>query len=243
MIYRSPLARALVKVAAKATVETYAPDILAHELGHSKLHGKSRLLMPLRHAAPIAGQITNIVANTPVGLAGHLVPLTDEAHASLRAMQTLKDWDVPEEDRRAARKRLGLGFASYAVGPVVDAGLTIGGIASGSTALRVAGPIAGHLAHAAAAPSIVEAMDRVPIKGISKARAEELVAAERPSTDVYFAKKPLPERGGFMSRPLMTPSDKELERSELRKELGAFIGRKASGRLLRKGGVVVGPSS
>jgi hypothetical protein len=242
MIYRSPLTHAMVKVASKAAEETYAPDILAHELGHARLHGDSPWLMPARTAAPLAGQVANLATGSALGLAGHLVPLTDEAYASTKAMRTLKEWDVPEEDRRAARKRLGLGFSSYAVGPAVDAGLTIGGIASGSTAMRVAAPFAGRLAHAATAPSIVGAMDRIPIKGVSKARARALAKRTRPGTDVHFAKKPLPDRGGFMSRPIVEPTEKELRRSKIRKELGAFIGRKASGKLLRKGGVVVGPS-
>jgi len=242
MIYRSPLVHAMVKVASRATRETYDPDILAHELGHAKLHGNSALLMPARTLAPFAGQVANVATGSAAGLAGHLVPLADEAHASLRAMKTLKEWDMDEEDRSAARKRLGLGFSSYAVGPAVDAGLTIGGIASGSNALRVAGPVAGHLAGYAAGPSIVKAMDKVPIKGISKSRAKALAKRTSPRTDVHFAKKRLPDRGGFMSRPLVTPTEKELERSKLRKGLGAFIGRKGSGKLLRKGGVVVGPS-
>lgn len=242
MIYRSPLTRAMVKAAEKAAEETYAPDILAHELGHSQLHGDSRLLMPLRRVAPVAGQMANIATGTPWGLAGHLVPLADEAHASVRAMKTLKDWDIPEEDRKAARKRLGLGFSTYAVGPAVDAGMTIGGIAAGNTALRVAGPFVGHLAHAATSPALGRAMDKIPIKGVTKSRAKSLAKKTRPETDVYFADKPIPSRGGFVGRPIMEPTDEELERDSLRKELGAFIGRRASGKLLRKGGVIVGPS-
>lgn len=243
MIYRSPLAHAMVKVAKKATRETYAPDILAHELGHASFHGDSRLLMPMRSIAPAAGSILNVIGKTPAGLAGHLVPLTDEGYASVKAMKTLKDWDIDEEDRKAARKRLGLGFTSYAVGPAVDAGLTVGALASGNTGLRIAAPIAGHLAAGAASRSLVKAMDETPIKGISRSRAKALVKRTKPGVDVYFSKKPIPDRGGFVSKPVLDPTEGELESSEFRKELDPFIGRRASGKLLRKGGVVVGPSA
>lgn len=233
----------MIKVASKASEDTYAPDILAHELGHASLHGDSKLLMPARSIAPMAGSIANIVTGTPYGLAGHLVPLVDEGYANVKAMETLKDWDIDEEDRSAARKRMGLGFASYAIGPAVDAGMTVGALASGSTGMRIAAPIAGRLARRAASPFLVEEMDRTPIKGLSKSRAIELAKRTRPETDVYFSKKQLPDRGGFVSRPITEPTRKELANDPLRKELGAFIGRKASGKLLRKGGVLIGPSN
>lgn len=233
----------MVKVAAKAANVTYAPDILAHELGHASLHGDSRLLMPLRNLAPLAGSISNIATGTPWGLAGHIVPLADEGYASLKAMKTLKDWDINEEDRRAARKRLGIGFSTYAVGPAVDAGVTVGALATGSLGLRVAAPLAGHVASAVVGPTLSESMDKIPIKGISKERAIELVQRTKPETDVYFAKKPMPSKGGFLSRPIVEPSEGMLAKDKDRKELGAFIGHKASGKLLRKGGVVVSPSN
>jgi len=233
----------MVKVAGKASKGTYAPDILAHELGHASLHGKNRFLMPARNLAPVVGSVSNIVTGTPWGLAGHIVPLADEGYASLKAMKTLKDWDIDEEDRRAARKRLGLGFSTYAVGPVVDAGVTIGALATDSLGLRIAAPLAGYVASAVVNPTLSESMDKIPIKGISEERARKLVQRTKPETDVYFAKKPMPSKGGFLSRPIIEPSKRMLADDEDRKELGAFIGHKASGKLLRKGGVVVSPSN
>lgn len=242
MIYRSPLTHAMVKVAKRAAEETYAPDILAHELGHARLHGDSPWLMPARSLAPAVGQISNMASGSGYGLAGHLVPLVDETFATASAMKTLKDWDIPEEDRRAARKRLGAGLASYAVGPAVDAGLTVGGIATGNRLMHVAGPVAGRITEAVAGPRLAKTMSDTPIKGLTKNKARTLAKRTRPETDVYFAKKPLPEHGGFVSRPITRLTDKDLKRDGLRKELGGFIGNRASGKLLRKGGVVVGPT-
>lgn len=238
MKYHSSIGRALVKVAAE---KLYAPDVLAHELGHSSLHGESGLLMPIRKAAPTLGSMINIITNKPYGLAGHLVPLADEAYASSKAMKTMRDWGVGEKDRRAARKRLGLGLASYAVGPAVDAGLTIGGMATGSRALSIAAPLAAGAVQRSVGPKIVRKMDEVPIKGITRGRAVELAKRTRPGVDVHFARTRLPGRGGFVNKPLVELSEEDVKHSPMYDELGAFIGHKASGKLLRKGGVVVSP--
>lgn len=239
MKYNSPATLAMVKVARE---KRYAPDILAHELGHSSLHGDSGLLMPLRSIAPVAGSIANIATGTPYGLAGHLVPLADEAYASTKAVKTLKDWGIGEEDRKAARRRFGLGLASYAVGPAVDAGMTIGGIAAGSQALLIAAPFAGKLVESKVGPKLIRKMDETVIKGISRERARELAAKARPGVDVHFAKHPIPTRGGFVSKPLFEPSEKDIKESPLHDEFRAFIGSRASGKLLRKGGVVISPT-
>ena len=239
MNYNSPIVCAMVKVAKD---KRYAPDILAHELGHSKLHGKSKLLMPVRSLAPMAGSISNIVTGTPYGLAGHLVPLADEAYASTKAMKTLKDWGVDESDRRAARKRFGLGFASYALGPTVDAGVTIGGLAAGNQDVASLGPIAGRLAEYALSSRIARQIDDVDVKGISRAKAEALAKKENPDVDVHFSRRPIPHRGMYVGKPIFKPSEKSIKHNPMYETLGAFIGDKASGKLLRKGGVVVGPT-
>lgn len=236
MNYASPITLAMVKVAKE---KRYAPDILAHELGHSSLHGDSRLLMPMRSMAPLAGTVVNVLSKKPYGLAGHLVPLADEAYASSKAMKTLKEWDVSEEDRKSARKRLGLGLASYAVAPVIDAGMTIGAVATGSPGAIAAAPIVARLAEAGVSPRLIKSMDKIPIEGISKERAVELAKKSRPGVEVHFSKRRLPARGMFVSKPLFR---EDVESSPRHDELGAFIGRKASGRLLREGGIVLGPT-
>ena len=239
-MYRSPQTHALIKVASKATRGTYDPDVLAHELGHSSIHGTNPYLMPVRNAAPVVGAVLNIAADTPVGLMGHLLPLADEADASRRAVRTMREWDLDKEDVQAAKKRLGLGLASYAVGPAVDAGLTVGGIAAGSRFMRAAAPFAGKIVADATGPSFSRAMDSVPIKGLSEDRAKSLAAKTNPKVKVHFSKKALPERGVFISRPTKWSSNED---SKTRKELGAFIGDRASGKLLREGGVLVGPTN
>lgn len=239
MNYHSPIANVMVKVAKE---KRYAPDILAHELGHSKLHGKSGLLMPVRSLAPMAGSISNIVTGTPYGLAGHLVPLADEAYASTKAMKTLKDWGIEESERKAAKKRFGLGFASYALGPTVDAGVTIGGLAAGSQDVASLGPMAGRLAEYALSSRIARQIDKVPVKGISKKRAKELSYKENPDVDVHFSRRPIPHRGMYVGKPILRPSEERIKGNPMYETLGAFIGSKASGKLLRKGGVVVSPT-
>lgn len=241
MKYRSPLVVAMVKVASKKEV-TYDPSTLAHELGHADIHSKNKLVQPLRRIGPIVGGAVTISSNTPWGLVGHVPALLDESYASSKAVDTMRDWDMDEEDIKAAKKRLGVAYSTYAAGPIVDAGLTIGGIASDNGIMRVAGPFAGRLATGVWSPVASRLMERTPIKRVTKEQAKALAAKSHPDTDVHFADRSYPGLGGYLDKPLLEPSEKSLERNKLRKQLGAYIGGKASRKLIRKGGVVIGPS-
>lgn len=240
MFYRSPLVNAMIKIASSGE-RVYAPDLLAHELGHAKIHGKSPVLGLARRWAPLAGSAVNVIGETPVGLAGHLVPISDEVFASAKAMKTLKDWGIDEENRRAASKRLGTALSSYVAGPAVDAGLTVGALATGNTAMLASAPVAGYITGRIVSPLVSKRLDKIPIEGISEERARILAKETSPDTNVYFSKKSFPGKGGYITRPFIRPSEKQLERMKVHKELGALIGRKASGRLLREGGVIVSP--
>lgn len=242
MRYSSPHTYALIKAASQAKEKTYAPDILAHELGHARYHQTVPGLHIVRTLAPVAGEVVNVMTDTPYGLVGHAIPIADEAIASRRAIKTMREWGSDEEDISAAKKRLGVALSSYTAGPAVDAGLAVTGFVTGSRELQRIAPMAGLVTEMAAGPAASRVMKKIPIKARTERDLRTLMREKDPETEVHFAKKPLRMGGAYMNRPLTETTARLRRKMPVYEHIRDSIGSRASDRLIRKGGVVIGPT-
>jgi hypothetical protein len=104
------------------------PDFLMHEVGHASSYKKFKSLSKFRTfgiaAAPLAITATAVTRKdsivskvAPYAAGAALTPmLADEAVASVKAMKDLKRATATKKQLSIARKNLGKGFASYALG-------------------------------------------------------------------------------------------------------------------------------
>jgi len=115
---------------------TVAPEILAHEMGHAKLHptllGKltqNHLRNPLYKAAPVTGFLAGLTdedtLSTPqasaLAVAPTLPTLVSEGGASWNAMKYLREHGASPAQLSKGRKNLAKAFATYAVLPATAA--------------------------------------------------------------------------------------------------------------------------
>lgn len=114
-------------VAASAT--HFRPESIAHELGHARLHNKSKLLSKALLAARLGGMASPLIGTVaaasadPDSAASKYAPLAaglstvptlaDEAYASIKGYGAMKRLGYGKEALKGARGSLGKAFGSY----------------------------------------------------------------------------------------------------------------------------------